>query len=154
MQTVKINEQVSVGGQPSEEQLQELVQDGFRSVVNFRTEGEEDQPLSPAEEGSVVERLGLIYVHIPVISGAIEPDAVDQFRAKLPELPKPIFAHCKGGTRAGAMVMMHVACEQQINGKQALDEADHLGIKLNQAQLRQSIMQYVDRHTTHDAWGT
>ena len=36
-----------------------------------------------------------------------EPELVDRFREKFPNLPKPVYAHCKSGKRAGAMVMMH-----------------------------------------------
>ncbi len=48
---IKINEQVSVGPQPSKEEIKQLSQQGFRSVINFRTEGEDEQPLSPDGEG-------------------------------------------------------------------------------------------------------
>ncbi len=47
MPTMQISDQVTVGPQPSEAELQKLTQQGSKSIINLRTEGEEDQPLSP-----------------------------------------------------------------------------------------------------------
>src|SRR5689334_15606078 len=66
MKTKKLDEQVSVGGQPSAEEIRELAQMGFRSIVNLRREGEQAQPLSPAEEGNEARQAGLGYAHIPI----------------------------------------------------------------------------------------
>jgi uncharacterized protein (TIGR01244 family) len=147
----KINDEVTVGGQPTEEQLQELARQGFKSVVNFRTEGEADQPVSPGEEGAQALAAGLEYLHLPVSMKALDPATVDQFRQRYRELPKPIFAHCKGGTRAGAMVMMHLASEQGMSGQQTLDQAEQMGFKCDQPALKQFVQQYVDNQTKRGA---
>lgn len=146
-QRMKINDQVTVGAQPSEDQLQQLAKQGFKSVVNFRTEGEEDQPLSPQAEGEKVEAAGMAYLHVPVSMKSMGPDQVDQFRDKLAGLPKPVFAHCKSGKRAGAMVMMHMAVEQGMTGDQTLQKAKEMGFECDQPQLEQFVRQYVDSHS-------
>lgn len=148
MEAMKINDQVTVGPQPSEEELKKLSQQGFKSVVNFRTEGEEDQPLSPKEEGRKVEALGLNYISIPVSMKSATPETVDQFRQRYADLPKPVFAHCKSGKRAGAMVMMHIASEQGMSGDEALKQAEQMGFKCDQPELKQFVQQYVDRHNS------
>lgn len=147
MQTMKINDQVSVGGQPSEEELQKLGQQGFKSIVNFRTEGEEEQPLSPHAEGEKVQGMNMDYLHIPVSMKAMGPELVDQFREQYPDLPKPVFAHCKSGKRAGAMVMMHMAVEQGMSGDQTLQKAKEMGFECDKPELEQFVRQYVDSHT-------
>ena len=144
---MKISDQVTVGAQPSEDQLQQLGKQGFKSVVNFRTEGEEDQPLSPQAEGKKVKTAGLEYLHIPVSMKGMGPELVDQFREKFAELPKPVYAHCKSGKRAGAMVMMHMAIEQGMTGDQTLQKAKEMGFECDQPQLEQFVRQYVDSHT-------
>jgi len=146
-QVMKISDQVTVGAQPTEDQLQQLGKQGFKSVVNFRTEGEEDQPLSPQAEGEKVESAGMTYLHVPVSMKAMGPELVDQFREKYAALPKPVFAHCKSGKRAGAMVMMHVAVEQGMTGEQTLQQAKEMGFECDQPQLEQFVRQYVDSHT-------
>lgn len=147
MQTMKINDQVSVGPQPSEDELQKLGQQGFKSVVNFRTEGEEEQPLSPQAEGEKVKAAGMDYLHIPVSMKAMGPELVDQFREKFPDLPKPVFGHCKSGKRAGAMVMMNMAVEQGMTGDQTLQKAKEMGFECDQPELEQFVRHYVDSHS-------
>jgi uncharacterized protein (TIGR01244 family) len=146
MQTMKINSQVSVGEQPLEGELQKLSQQKFKSVVNFRTDGEEEQPLSPKAEGDKVEAAGMTYLHIPVSMQSMGTELVDQFREKFAELPKPVFAHCKSGKRAGAMVMMHMAVEQGMTGEQTLQQAKEMGFECDQPQLEKFVREYVDSH--------
>jgi uncharacterized protein (TIGR01244 family) len=144
---MKINDQVAVGAQPSEDQLQQLGKQGFKTVVNFRTEDEDMQPLSPQAEGEQVKAAGMAYLHIPVSMKSIGPELVDQFREKYPDLPKPIFAHCKSGKRAGAMVMMHMAVEQGMTGDQTLQRAKEMGFECDQPKLEQFVRQSVDEHS-------
>ena len=146
MKSMKINGQVTVGGQPSADELKELAGQGFKSIVNFRTEGEEDQPLSPAEEGEQVGGLGLQYLHVPVSMQSMTAETVDRFREQFDKLPTPVFAHCKGGTRAGAMVMMHLASEQGMSGEQTLKQAEQMGFECKQPELKRFVETYVDQH--------
>ncbi|TWU08086.1 beta-lactamase hydrolase domain-containing protein [Stieleria varia] len=106
---MKFNDQLTVGPQPSEDELISLPSEGFQSVINFRTDGEDEQPLSPTVEGEKIEGMGLNYLHVPVAMDAMDESKVDQFREQYESLPKPVFAHCKSGKRAGAMMMMHTA---------------------------------------------
>lgn len=144
MQPMKINDQVTVGSQPREDELQRLGQQGFKSVVNFRKQGEENQLLSPQAEGELVESAGLAYRHIPMSVETIGPELVEQFREKFADLPKPVFAHCGSGKRAGMMVMMHIAVEQGITGEQTLQKAKEMGFECEQPELQQFVRQYVD----------
>jgi len=145
-QVMKISDQVTVGPQPSEDQLRQLGKQGFKSVVNFRTEGEEDQPLSPKAEGEMAKAAGMTYLHVPVSTKSMGPQQVDQFRREYPSLPKPVFAHCKSGKRAGAMVMMHMAVEQGMSGEQTLQQAEKMGFKCDQPELKEFVKSYVDGH--------
>ena len=147
MDAMKINDEVTVGAQPSEDRLKELARQGFKSVINFRTEGEEEQPLPPKQEGEAVRSLGLQYLHVPVSMKSMGPEIVDGFRQRFPDLPKPVFAHCKSGKRAGAMVMMHIASEQGMSGKQTLEQAEKMGFECDQPELKEFVEQYVDSHS-------
>ncbi|EDZ67659.1 hypothetical protein NOC27_986 [Nitrosococcus oceani AFC27] len=66
MNLSKFNETTAVGGQPFKEDLQQLKQEGFQTVINLRATGEKDQPLSPSDEGAIVSELGMEYAHLPV----------------------------------------------------------------------------------------
>ena len=143
---MKINDEVTVGPQPTVEEINQLNQQGFKTVVNFRTDGEDEQPLSPDAEGKTVRTAGMEYMHIPVSMKSMGPELVDQFRAKYRDLPKPVFAHCKSGKRAGAMVMMHMAVEQGMSGEQTLQKAEEMGFECEQEELREFVKSYVDNH--------
>jgi uncharacterized protein (TIGR01244 family) len=141
---MKINDQVTVGAQPSEEEISQLHEEGFQSIVNFRTEGEEEQPLSPDAEGEKVEAAGMKYLSIPVSMKSMTAGQVDQFCRQFKDLPKPIFAHCKSGKRAGAMVMMHVAVEKGMTGDQTLQKAEEMGFECDKEELKAFVKNYVD----------
>lgn len=144
---MKINDQVTVGPQPSEEEIKQLSQEGFQAVVNFRTDGEDEQPLSTAAEGERVESAGMKYLNIPVSMESMGPEQVDQFRSQFKDLPKPLYAHCKSGKRAGAMVMMHMAVEQGMSGDQTLQKAEEMGFECEKEELRTFVKSYVDGHS-------
>lgn len=143
---IQISDRVTVGPQPTADEIRRLGERGFRSVVNFRTEGEEDQPLSPGAEGEEVRGAGLAYLHIPVSMKAMGPGTVDEFRREFAELPGPVFAHCKSGKRAGAMVMMQMAVERGISGDEALQQAEAMGFECDQPEIKEFVRSYVDGH--------
>lgn len=148
---MQFNEQLTVGPQPSEDELKSLRSEGFKSIINFRTDGEDEQPMSPKSEGEKVEALGLNYLHVPVSMDAIDESKVDRFREQYESLPKPVFAHCKSGKRAGAMMMMHTAVEQDMSGEQALDKAREMGFECDEPELEQFVKGYVNQHTASNA---
>jgi uncharacterized protein (TIGR01244 family) len=74
---------------------------GFRSVINNRPdfEGGDDQPRS-ADVEAAAHAAGLGYVHLPVSPIMQTPQQISQFASLLSELPKPILAFCRSGTRS------------------------------------------------------
>ena len=142
----KITDQITVSGQPTADDIAQLKNDGFRTIVNLRTEGEEDQPMSPEEERQAVEKAGMRYVHLPVSSATMGPETVDNFRAQLPELEAPILVHCQAGMRAGAFTMMATATEQGWSGDETLEKAQAMGFECKAPELKQFVRSYVDSH--------
>ncbi len=144
---MKFNDQLTVGPQPSENEIESLANEGFQSVINFRTPGEEDQPLSPEQEREKVKSAGMNYLHVPVSMEGMEMSRVDEFRKQYPSLPQPVFAHCKTGKRAGAMMMMHTAVEKGMSGEQALEQAKTMGFECDKPELEQFVKEYVNQRT-------
>lgn len=142
---MKLNDQITIGAQPTEEQLRQLKEQGFRSVVNLRTPDEEDQPLSPAAEGEQVRGLGMEYRHIPVSLREMGPALVDRFREEATQLPGPVYVHCASGKRAGAFGMMHAAVQAGWSGDETLRKADELGFQCDVPSLKEFVKTYVDR---------
>jgi len=84
----------------------EIKAQGFRSIMCNRPDGESPDQTDVAEIRAEAERLGLGFAFVPVISGAITPEDVDDFRAGLAALPKPVFAYCRSGTRCRHLWML------------------------------------------------
>jgi uncharacterized protein (TIGR01244 family) len=143
-QRMQIDETITVGGQPDETQLKQLAEDGFKTIVNLRTQGEDDQPLSPGDEGSLVRELGLQYVHYPVDKSGMNPELVDKFRDELPKWQAPVFVHCNTGKRAGAFVMMDRAVSQGWSGEQTLKKAEQMGFECKVPEIKELVSGYVD----------
>lgn len=143
-QQMQINEQVTVGGQPSEGDLKKLAADGFKTIVNLRTEGEEDQSLSPAAEGEKVRELGMEYVHFPVSRDAMSPELEDEFRQRLPSFTPPVFVHCGSGKRAGAFVVMDKAVKEGWSGEDTLKRAEEMGFECKVPEIKEFVKSYVD----------
>ncbi|MFQ5902931.1 MAG: beta-lactamase hydrolase domain-containing protein [Candidatus Binatia bacterium] len=145
---MKISDQLTVGPQPSEDQLEELPRSGFKAVVNLRTAGEPEQPLSPIEEGVKVRALGMDYFHIPVSPQNLRSEQVDRFREELGRLRKPAFVHCYTGKRAGAFSMIHAAIELGWTGEETLRKAGEMGFECNVPALKEFVRGYIDRNRT------
>jgi len=50
--------------------------------------------------------LGLQYVYLPVVSGAITPDQVIEMARLLKTLPNPILAFCRSGARSSNLYQL------------------------------------------------
>ena len=143
---IRINDGLSVDtGQPTREELERLAQEGFRTVVNLRMAGEQNQPLSPEAEGEAARKAGLDYLHIPVASTDPRPDQVDRFREKLSELPGPVLVHCASGKRSGAFAILQLADQERLSGEDALARARTLGFDWKSPELEGFVKGYLDQ---------
>jgi uncharacterized protein (TIGR01244 family) len=94
------NAQFGTLGQIDPTHLAEIAKQGYKSVINNRPDGEggPDQPRN-ADIQAEAEKLGLHYVYLPVVSGAITPEQVVEM-ARLKTLPGPVLAFCRSGARS------------------------------------------------------
>lgn len=146
---IKITEDITSARQPTEEELKKLPQRGYKSVINLRTKGEEDEPVTPKEEGEIVRKLGMEYQNIPVSSKeAPKEEQINQFRKALKTMPKPIYAHCRKGKRSGAFIMIDQALKQGLTGEEALQKAMSVGFECDVPQLKDFFVSYINQHTT------
>ncbi|MGB3738341.1 MAG: protein tyrosine phosphatase family protein [Pontixanthobacter sp.] len=141
----KINDRFTVGmAPPSADDLRDLAEAGYKSVVNLRCEEEPGQPLEPARESEEARAVALEYKHIPVSGDSMSNALVDQFRDGVKALPGPVFVHCASGKRAGAFTMMHLAAENGMSGDATLEQAEAMGFACDEPALEQFVRGYVD----------
>jgi uncharacterized protein (TIGR01244 family) len=96
-----------VAPQLTPEAMAEAARAGFRSVINNRPdfEGGPDQPPSSAIEAAA-RAAGLEYRHLPVAPGYQSPEEAAAFARLLQELPKPVLAFCRTGTRSTKLFVL------------------------------------------------
>ena len=104
--TIRVSDRLSVGGQPSEGDIDQLAERGFKAVVNLRTDDEADLPISPEAERGYAEAVGLTYRRLPIRAAGLRPHQVEAFRRIVESLPGPIYVHCGAGNRASAISIL------------------------------------------------
>lgn len=105
--TQAMQESVGFAGQISAEQIPQVVEKGFRSVINNRPdmEGGAEQPTS-AQIEEAARTAGLDYVYQPIIAGQITEFDVRTFANHYNELPKPILMFCRTGNRSNNLYQL------------------------------------------------
>jgi len=97
----KISDTYSTSPQISPEDIKEIADLGYKTIINNRPdhEGGAEQPTSNAIKLEA-EKLGLHYYHIAVIPNNIQSAQVDEFSKAFETAPKPVLAFCRTGNRA------------------------------------------------------
>jgi uncharacterized protein (TIGR01244 family) len=95
-----LSETFAVAPQLSAEDMRAVADAGFKSVIINRPdlEGGPDQP-SSTDVMAAARAAGLAVEYQPVVSGAMTSDDVVRFAQLLKELPAPVLAYCRTGTR-------------------------------------------------------
>jgi len=100
METKTISNGFSVSPQIVADDVKEIARLGFRSIVCNRPDGEgADQPTFE-EISNAAKEAGLEIRYQPIVSGKVSDDDARDFGRLYDELPKPIFAYCRTGTRS------------------------------------------------------
>ena len=87
-----LDERVATGGQPSEQQLELLVEAGIEAVINL---GLLDPRYALEDEARSVSALGMEYHHLPVQFDRPEPSDYDRFEEIMRAAgTKKVFVHC------------------------------------------------------------
>jgi len=137
---------IVIADQPTEADLAGLKTAGFVGVVNLRTDGEPEQPISTTAEADKVRSLGLDYIHMGVGSRPLleqDVDAVCQFIDTHQE--GKVLVHCRKGGRAAAVVLLQQALAHGWSGSEAMSKGKDLGLEVD-GNLRVMVETYLDDH--------
>lgn len=129
---------------PTAGRVEELAREGFRSVVNLRAPGEQNEVLSPSEEGEVARRHGLEYVSIPVTPQDMNEATADRFEREVSRLPGPVAIHCASGKRAGLFTFLHLARAEGLSGGEATAKAEAMGYQFGTPEAKAFFTRAVD----------
>jgi sulfide:quinone oxidoreductase len=110
----KITDELSVAPQIAASDIADIAAAGFRAVICNRPDGEStDQPCCGDIE-AVVKAHGLVWRSQPVHSGAVTIADAQEFGAMLAELPKPVLAYCRSGTRCAILWSLSEAGKRSL----------------------------------------
>lgn len=100
---VKIDERIATSGQPNERQFHLIREAGYGAVINLAPSSVLEN--SVAEEGAILENLGIEYVHIPIDFMNPTEDDFTKFVHSLDEFSdKKVWVHCAANARVSAFV--------------------------------------------------
>ena len=117
----------ATGGQPTEQAYAKAAASGFHSVLSLRALGE---GIDLTKERSLVEKNGLRYFNIPVVSSAPRAEQADEFIRLVKEKSNhPMLINCSTANRVGAFMMIYRVLEQGWSEEKALDEALKIGLR-------------------------
>jgi uncharacterized protein (TIGR01244 family) len=121
-----VDERVATGGQPTDAAFAKLAANGYRAVLNLRTASE---GIDLKHEQEAIEKAGMRYVSIPVVSSAPKPEQVDEFIKSVKDKDnQPMLIHCGSANRVGAFWMIYRVVEQGWAEDKALEEATKIGL--------------------------
>jgi uncharacterized protein (TIGR01244 family) len=121
----KINDELTIAGQLDAVQLEQIVLEGIKSVLNLR---------SPDESGflyaeqQLAESQGLYYVNLSVDIKTLDDAIIALVLQKIHQLPKPILIHCDNAVRSVAFALMYIATSQGATYQQAVQQAERFGL--------------------------
>lgn len=98
-----LSRDLSVTPQIKPGEIAALAARGFKSIIGNRPEGESSDQPSWSSLVAEAERLGMSACQVPVVPAHIGPDDVQRFAAALRDLPTPIAAFCRTGTRSAML---------------------------------------------------
>lgn len=119
----------SAFGQVQPDDLQRAVDQGFKSLIINRPDGEDPGQPTAAETTQAAEALGLQVRFIPLISGQLTMEHIEQTKAALAEMPGPILAHCRSGMRS--TTLWALASKGELSADEIISAAANAGYDLS-----------------------
>lgn len=103
MQIKKLSSSMSVSAQVLAEDVAAIKAAGFRSIICNRPDGEgADQP-NHDEIAAAAKADGIELAYLPIVAGKVGDDDADAFATLMADLPGPVLAYCRTGTRSATL---------------------------------------------------
>ena len=114
MDPKRLTDQLAVRDQVRPEEIAALKAAGFRSIIVNRPDGEgADQPTF-AEIERAARDAGIEARYLPVETGKVSDADAAKFAAAMEELPKPVVAFCRSGTRSTTLWALSQAGQRPL----------------------------------------
>ncbi|MBW4933268.1 protein tyrosine phosphatase family protein [Marinobacter sp. F4206] len=125
----KIDDTISVAPQISVDDVAEAARLGFRTLVANRPDQEEFGQPPMADIEAAARDAGLEWVYMPVESGHITDQDVDQFAPMIRDAEKPVLAFCRSGTRC--TVLWALSAARETSAQEIFTKARNAGYDIS-----------------------
>ncbi|WP_170464825.1 bifunctional protein tyrosine phosphatase family protein/NAD(P)/FAD-dependent oxidoreductase [Ruegeria arenilitoris] len=105
----KISPQFTASPQISIEDVPVIAANGYRAIICNRPDGEAPDQPSFEEIEAAAKAVGIEAQYVPIQSGMVKDTDVLAFGVVLQDLPKPVLAYCRTGTRSVTLWSFHEA---------------------------------------------
>jgi sulfide:quinone oxidoreductase len=103
MEFKTITDAITVSPQICPDDLTAIKEAGYRAIICNRPDGEaSDQPTFEEIEAAA-EKVGLEARYLPIVAGKVSDADAEDFGTALTELPGPVLAYCRTGTRSATL---------------------------------------------------
>jgi len=126
------------GGQPTEQHLQAFKAAGGEVVLDNR------DPMEPRpfDEPVVARALGLEYVNVPIVHGAVTNETMRSMYQTVKSLEgRKTLLHCSSGNRTSAALIPYLMIDKKMEQDDAVDLAMRGGLR--SAELMELALEYV-----------
>ncbi|HEX7860019.1 MAG TPA: protein tyrosine phosphatase family protein [Verrucomicrobiae bacterium] len=97
--------EIGTSGMPKAEHFGEIAKAGFTTVINLALPTSDN---ALANEGDLVTRAGMTYVHIPVLFDAPKRSDYERFEKLMKAVRgEPVFVHCAANMRVSAFMFLY-----------------------------------------------
>lgn len=132
---------LATAGQPSAEQFAAARDAGAKVVIDLR------DPMEPRpfDEPATIAALGMEYINVPVVSGALSDAVLEQVLAAVREhAGSPAILHCASANRVGGALIPYFIADEGMDEQSAVDAA--MAIGLRSAEFMEWGLDYARRH--------
>lgn len=115
-----LSEKLATAGQPMEEELEYVSKAGYEVVINLALS---DADYSLADEEGSVTKLGMEYIHIPVIWQNPRSDNLDEFFDVMEKYKnKKLFVHCAANMRVSSFIALYRVIKEGWSYSDAIND--------------------------------
>ena len=110
----RLTSEVSVSSQITQEDIGDIRAAGFQAIICNRPDGESADPPAYDQIAAAGAKAGLEVRYLPVQSGMVRDQDVAAFCQALSDLPGPVLAYCRSGTRSATLWSLCEAARRPI----------------------------------------
>ena len=95
-----MSHEISITGQITPDQVPMIAENGFKTIINNRPDGEEANQPTSAEIAAAAEKAGLVYKEISFAGNELNQTHVETFADFFNQAEQPVLIYCRTGARS------------------------------------------------------